>query len=694
MATKWGVVDRKAYYDSLTPPQRIRLKYNLKWNWNWLARPSQLQPTDVDHIVWLILAGRGFGKTRAGAEKVREWVKTNAYVNLIGATASDARDIMIEGESGILAICPNHERPVYRKSECKLIWPNGAVSLTFSAEEPERLRGKQSCKLWCDELASWRYPDSWDQAMFGLRLGDNPQAVVTTTPKPTALVKTLIKSPTTVITRGSTFDNAQNLARTFLSKVLEKYEGTRLGRQEIYAQVLEDNPGALWKRSQIDAARISPSKLPHLTKIVVGVDPAATGKETSDYTGIVVVGRDQQSPPHFYILADTSVQALPDGWGKRVIQTLDESDADEIIGETNQGGDMVEFVIRTQRSAVRFRGVHASRGKKTRAEPVSALYEQGRVHHVGAFPQLEDEMCLVAGTMIETDRGSIPIESVIRGDRVLTRSGFAPVAWAGKTGETTTLVDVIYSHGVVSSTPCHPIFDQSLASFVSAKSVWAGSILRVLPGQGDSVPPSRGVAGGSTEPNPGTSSTHAANSCTGSSGQRIMGESPVGCTFTTETEIQATTESRTSNSSARKSMSHPTRRVALLRSRRKSVRGPGKRGGRIACLVRLSASSAAPGLNLSGCGRGFARVLAVVHRVVEATIVYNLSVVPGHLPEFFANGVLVHNCDWNPEVDDKSPDRMDAMVWGMFGCGAVGDAVGFHFSGDDEEEQGHGWPTG
>ena len=338
----------------------------------------------------MILAGRGFGKTRTGAETVREWAKSFNYVNLIGATADDARDIMIEGESGILAVCPNDERPIYKSSSRSLLWPNGSKSLIFTADEPERLRGKQHQKLWADELAAWRYAESWDQAMFGLRLGKNPQAIVTTTPRPNQLVKALIADKTTHITRGSTYDNRANLSPAFFSKVIAKYEGTRLGRQELNAEILDDNPGALWNHGLIDAARVK--DYPDLIRVVVAVDPAVSANPDSDDTGIGAAGLGDDG--EVYVLADATVSAAtPNEWGKRVIETFDKWQADLVVAEVNQGGDLVESNVRAQRAYVPFKKIHARRSKALRAEPVAALYEQGRVHHVGMLPALEDEMC-------------------------------------------------------------------------------------------------------------------------------------------------------------------------------------------------------------------------------------------------------------------------------------------------------------
>ncbi len=342
-------------------------------------------------FVWLILAGRGWGKTRTGAECVRSWVGTGRYpyVNLIGATADDARDIMIQGESGLLAICPPDERPRYIKSDRLLIWPNGARSLIFTADEPERLRGKQHMKLWADEIAAWRYEESWHQAMMGLRLGDSPQAVVTTTPRPIKIVRDLIADKRNHVTTGTTYDNRANLAPGFFEYVIKRYEGTRLGRQELNAEILDDVPGALWKRSLIEQTRVA--KHPALLRVVVAVDPAATSNEESAETGIVAAGLGMDG--HGYVLADRSLQGTPAEWARAAVSAYRELEADRIVGEVNNGGEMVGFTILTVDPSVAYKAVHASRGKVTRAEPVSALYERGFVHHVGAFPELEDQMC-------------------------------------------------------------------------------------------------------------------------------------------------------------------------------------------------------------------------------------------------------------------------------------------------------------
>jgi phage terminase large subunit-like protein len=288
---------------------------------------------------------------------------------------------------------------VYENSKRQLTWPNGAKSLLFSAEEPDRLRGPQHYKLWIDELMAMANPEAlWDQAMFGLRLGANPQAVVTTTPRPSKFLKTLMSSPTTYLTRATTYENRANLASAFLGEIITKYEGTRLGRQELNAELLDDNPGALWKLSQIDADRVDSatfwaSIFPKLRRVVGGLDPSGSSHEKSDECGIVFAGCDAQHPPHFYVFDDRSCIDTPDGWARTAVAAYHQHKADRIVAEGNFGGDMVEAVLRHVDRNVSFKKVTASRGKIVRAEPVAAVYEQHRVHHVGTFPQLEDQMC-------------------------------------------------------------------------------------------------------------------------------------------------------------------------------------------------------------------------------------------------------------------------------------------------------------
>ncbi len=308
-------------------------------------------------------------------------------MNIIGATADDARDIMIEGESGILSVCPPSERPAYVSSKRRLEWQNGAQSLIFTADEPERLRGKQHMKLWADELASWRYPETWDQAMMGLRLGVNPQAIVTTTPRPTKLILDLIADKKNIVTAGSTYENKANLSAGFFDYVIKKYEGTRLGQQELLAQLLTDVVGALWKRDDIEKSRVH--KTPDLSRVAVGVDPTASSD--GDEAGIVTAGRKVDD---YYTLSDDSQQGTPQEWATAAVTAYHKFSADILVAEKNNGGEMVEAVIKQVDPSVNVKLVHASRGKVTRAEPVSALSEQGRDHHVGVFPKMEDELCM------------------------------------------------------------------------------------------------------------------------------------------------------------------------------------------------------------------------------------------------------------------------------------------------------------
>lgn len=380
----------KAWLDSLTDDELVQLRHD----WPFWARPQQLQP-DGNWLTWLILAGRGFGKTRTGAETVRAWIDSGNYgrIALVAETAADARDVMVEGESGILAVSPPWHKPHYEPSKRRLTWPNGAIATLYNATEPDQLRGPQHDAAWCDELAKWAYAqETWDQLQFGLRLGQRPRQVVTTTPRPIPVVRQLIASKTTITTKGRTLDNAGNLAPSFLSTVVARYEGTRLGRQELDAEILDDAPGALWTRAMIDAAKVD--SVPDLVRIVVAVDPSGTkgGEEGGDSVGIVVAGKGYDG--RGYVLADRTCNLSPAGWGRRAVEAYHEFAADRLIAERNFGGAMVEHVIRTVDTEVSYSEVVASRGKAARAEPVAALYEQGRISHAAPFKDLEDQLCL------------------------------------------------------------------------------------------------------------------------------------------------------------------------------------------------------------------------------------------------------------------------------------------------------------
>jgi predicted phage terminase large subunit-like protein len=377
----------------------------LESDWLSQARPEQLPP-DGDWSTWVYCGGRGTGKTRAGAEWVRSLAESAsvARIALVAPTASDCRDVMVEGSSGILEICPNSNRPLYEPSKRRLTWPNGVQAAMFSSEEPERLRGPQHGACWADELAAWRnLSETWSMLQFGLRLGKKPRQVVTTTPRPIKLLKELLASKDTVVTRGSTYDNRANLAESFFTQIVRRYEGTRLGRQELNAEILTDTPGALWTRDLIEECRIDKASLPPMKRIVVAIDPAISVSETSDETGIVVCGLGSDGKG--YVLADESGRYLPIEWATKAVALYKKYNADRIVAEANQGGAMVETTIRTVDANVSYKGVHASRGKITRAEPVAALSEQHRILFVGTFPPLEDQLCeFAAGSADSPDR--------------------------------------------------------------------------------------------------------------------------------------------------------------------------------------------------------------------------------------------------------------------------------------------------
>ncbi len=333
------------------------------------------------------------GKTRLASEWILERVRTGKAkrISLLGATAADVRDVMVEGESGILNVALDHERPLYEPSKRRLTFPGGAVATTFSADEPERLRGPQSDTIWGDEPASWRRGiEAFDMAMFGLRLGDDPRALITGTPKPVPLIRMLRELPTTVVTRGSTMDNAANLAPQFLESIVAKYQGTRLGRQELEGELLEDFEGALWQWSMFADDGFRLETAPPLKRIVIAVDPAASSGEDADETGIIAAGLGVDG--RGYILADASMRGTPNEWANTVKGLYESLRADTVIAERNNGGEMVTAVLRTAAPNLPVKTVWASRGKRTRAEPVSALYEQSKVSHIGNLSDLETQM--------------------------------------------------------------------------------------------------------------------------------------------------------------------------------------------------------------------------------------------------------------------------------------------------------------
>ena len=390
---------RETITRQMTPADRKRLHHE----WRFWGRPKQLLPGTPraeiqrhDWLFWVVDAGRGFGKTRTGAETIREWAEEpKQRILLIAPTASDVREVMLEGPSGLLNCYPPDRRPEYNPSRHLLRFPSGAIGFTRSADEPERLRGPQFTKFWADELCAWNFaPEAWEQIMFGLRLPSaRIQGIVTTTPKPLKVFKEILAGANTVVTHGSSYENRANLSQLFFDNVIKPYEGTRIGRQEINAEMLDDTPGALWTRSNIDAYRIDFATIRWdlLQRIVVAIDPAVTSGENSDETGIVAVGRTVSG--HAVVIEDGSCKESPAKWAEIGVGMLKRLRGDRIIGEVNNGGDLVERNIRVIDGTAPFRAVRASRGKLTRAEPVAAMYERGLVHHAGKFTELEDEMC-------------------------------------------------------------------------------------------------------------------------------------------------------------------------------------------------------------------------------------------------------------------------------------------------------------
>lgn len=381
--------------------------------WRLWARPEQLPPPD-DWDTWLICAGRGFGKTRAGAEWVRAVARSDpeARIALVGASLAEVRSVMIEGESGILAVCAPNNAPQWEPSLRRLSWASGARGYCYSAAEPESLRGPQHSHAWCDEIAKWdnageRATAAWDNLQMGLRLGEHPRVAATTTPRAVPLVRRLLEEAETgdvAVTRGTTWDNEDNLPTRFVERMRRQFASTTLGRQELDGELLTDIEGALWTRALLEMCRIPPPPLQgrgsgggisHFTRIVIGVDPPASAH--GDACGIVVCGVDEEALAT--VLADESVEhASPEKWARAVARAAEKWEADRVIAEANQGGAMVESVLRAADVSLPVKLVHASRGKVARAEPVAALYEAGRVRHAGLFAKLEDQLCgLIVG---------------------------------------------------------------------------------------------------------------------------------------------------------------------------------------------------------------------------------------------------------------------------------------------------------
>ncbi|MEM0945817.1 MAG: terminase family protein [Pseudomonadota bacterium] len=398
-----GTKKKQTEFLNALDPHSLRA---LPYLFDFWAMPHQIPPLGAWRT-WVILGGRGAGKTRAGAEWVRQEVEgarptdpgQSVRLALIGETYDQSRDVMVFGESGILASSPPDRRPAWEAGRRRLVWPNGATAQLFSAHEPEALRGPQFDAAWIDELAKWpKAEDTWDMLQFALRIGPHPRQCVTTTPRNVPILKRLLDQPSTVSTHAPTEANRANLAKSFLEEVRARYAGSFLERQELDGILVEDVTGALWTLAGIEAARIE--TVPDLSRIVVAVDPPAKGQSTSDACGIVVAGVIAGGAPDTWravVLEDATVAgASPTFWAETAIAAMRRHKADRLVAEVNQGGDLVETVVRQVDPMVSYRAVHASRGKVVRAEPVAALYEQGRVHHVGVFRDLEDQMRLMA----------------------------------------------------------------------------------------------------------------------------------------------------------------------------------------------------------------------------------------------------------------------------------------------------------
>ena len=412
------LVGKEAFYEYLQtlPDQLVE---DMLYDWRSWARPEQIEPLGPWSI-WLYLAGRGSGKTRTGAEWIKESVEKGdaRFIALVSQSAADARDVMVEGESGILSVYPDKKKPKYEPSKRRIVWPNGAQATIYTAEDPDQLRGPNHDTAWADEIAAFRHLDDlWSNLMLGLRLGKS-RCFVSTTPRAIPFIKALIVRSMNLdpnvelksvenfpedrirdvfVTKGKTYDNKENLSQTFLNQIITQYEGTRLGRQELLAEILQDVEGALWNRQVLDANRVSEGeiKLEDLTRIIVSIDPTVATVENATETGIVVMGKHKNG--HGYMIADRSLVASPDGWAKAAVAAYHGYSADRIIAEKNNGGEMITLTIRTVDDKIPVSLVWASRGKLTRAEPVAALDEQHKLHLVGTYPKLEDELCTYDG---------------------------------------------------------------------------------------------------------------------------------------------------------------------------------------------------------------------------------------------------------------------------------------------------------
>lgn len=666
---------------------RAELEGIMRGDWWWTGRPEQFAP-EGNWLVWLILSGRGWGKSRTGSEwlidramrhpKDRDGNRTEWLV--IAETLNDCRTICIEGNSGLLATLRRLKIQFkYQKAPRPVIHlPQGQVIYFEGADDENVGRGYNAAGAWLDELAKWKYTyNAWlEGIMPSLRaplVGDHPRAVVTTTPKPIKLILDWAHNNdgTIRVTRGSTFDNRANLSPYVLAEMERNYLGTRMGRQELLGELLEDIEGALWSRAQIEQDRVK--HLPELVNTVVGMDPAGTG--AGDETGLIAVGRGVM-PDHDYVLEDWSKQISGHAAARRAWELFRHVNASLLIIEDNIAKKWLYTVVVDAYKEMQEAGlfspggsppvkmVTARAGKRLRAEPIASRYEQHRVHHVGHnFTQLEDQMCLVAGTLVETDRGQVPIEQVTTVDRVMTRAGWAPLRWAGCTGAAHELVFTSYVHGCVVSTPCHPIFNPKIGLFVPAGHVEPGHPLAVSPRWVNTDHPLPGADGGTTACPPVTIATLRENSCTEPSGKPTTDLWGRGYSCITSTNAQEITGWKILSPSPPANTESIIPDGAGLGRLPSSVRRPAAPPGQRPFPAPESAPGATASTTPPASAPSFA-VQDVGRRVTTTPVsVYNLTVADGFPSEFYANGVLVHNCTWEPEESTDSPDRVDALVY-------------------------------
>ena len=677
----------EAFFASLSPVEAVALEHD----WAFWARPEQRDPLG-DWLVWVIQAGRGFGKTRTGAECTNTQAKQHpgCRIALVGKEPDDYRDTMIQGEAGLLACSPPWFRPVFNPSLRKVTWPNGSQALCYSGETPDDLRGPAHHFAWVDEFCKFKHPKKvWDNLMLGLRLGDRPRAVVTTTPRPILAflsilysdIRQRLRRPHVAVTGGSTYANLANLAGPFREQVLSQYEGTRLGRQELYAELLMDVPGALWKRERLDVQRVDAA--PSFVRVAIGVDPATTSGEESNETGICVGGRDEKR--HGYLIEDCSGHYTPGQWGEKVVRKFLEHGANEVIAESNQGGEMVQYTIQTaarqvglelgREVIVPVRLVHASHGKVARAEPIAALDEQGRLHHVGTWGSLEDQLCLAPWTLIITERGNISLDTVRAGDKVLTRAGWKDVEWAGPTSFSS-ILHIGFSNGVtLDATSRHPI--ATADGFRPASSLTIGQEVLICQCQlcdptsnlkeSNSFLARRNRSRVITEHREAAPATHSFSIT--QYGNRYIDRFLKATNFITETETNSTMPLRTfswshgvntSSFMARQVRSLNRQMSAVLSARQNGRRNPSTSGA--VESVELRSYHGPHSLHSAHVDVGIATVQSI-SILPGRYLAYNLQV--SECPEFIANGILTHNCTWLP--GEKSPDRLDAYVWLFWG---------------------------